>query len=223
MAIGRDDRPDRRDVADPGRARRAPASDCRRGHAGDGLGRPHDPGDGRQVSPRVDRYRPGRHRRAGRASAWVLAEEADRFVITTSAMRVAVARDDGRIGLLGADGKPPIGESDAASRRLGDAAHPDGRVQQVFDIAGGQAIYGLGQHQAGLLNYRGTSVRLQQANTDVGVPVLVSTAGYGVFWNNAAVTDVAVAMPQATDRIVWRSQDGSGVDYFLFGGPTSTR
>ena len=58
-----------------------------------------------------------------------------------------------------------------------------------------QAIYGLGQHQAGLLDYHGTTVRLQQANTDVGVPVLVSTAGYGLFWTNPAVTECAFAIP----------------------------
>jgi alpha-D-xyloside xylohydrolase len=151
--------------------------------------------------------------------AWTVTEEADRFVIATPAMRVAVAKIDGRLALLGADGKQVIGEADPGSRRLGDVPEPDGRVQQRFEIGGSQAIYGLGQHQAGLLNYRGTTVRLQQANTDVGVPVLVSSAGYGLFWNNPAVTDVAIATPQATDRIVFRSQDGTGIDYFLFGGP----
>ncbi len=153
------------------------------------------------------------------AVSWTMTQDADRFLIATPAMRVTVAKADGRVALLGADGKPLIGESDPTSRRLGDAPEPDGRIQQRFEIDGGQSIYGLGQHQAGLLDYRGTTVRLQQANTDVGVPVLVSSAGYGLFWNNPAVTDVAVAVPQATDRIVFRSQAGKGIDYVLFGGP----
>ncbi len=151
--------------------------------------------------------------------AWTLADEAERYVIATPAMRVAIGKGDGRVALLGADDKTLIGEADAGSRKLGDAPDPDGSVQQRFEIGGRQAIYGLGQHQAGLLDYRGTTVRLQQANTDVGVPVLVSSAGYGLFWNNAAVTDVAIAVPQATDRMVFRSQAGSGIDYFLFAGP----
>ncbi|TCP66981.1 TIM-barrel domain-containing protein [Sphingomonas sp. PP-CE-1G-424] len=150
---------------------------------------------------------------------WTITEDADRFIIATPSMRVTVAKTDGRVALLGADGKPLIGESDPVTRRLGDAPEPDGRIQQRFEIGGAQAIYGLGQHQTGLLNYRGTTVRLQQANTDVGVPVFVSSAGYGLFWNNPAVTDVAIAVPQATDRIVFRSQAGKGIDYFLFGGP----
>lgn len=151
--------------------------------------------------------------------AWTLTEERDRFVLATQAMRLAVAKSEGIVALLGPDGAPVIAETDPDRRKLGDAADPDGAVQQRFALTGAQAIYGLGQHQAGLLDYRGTTVRLQQANTDVGVPVLVSSAGYGLFWNNPAVTDVAVAVPQATDRIVFRSQAGKGIDYFLFAGP----
>ncbi|MDP1027024.1 glycoside hydrolase family 31 protein [Sphingomonas sp. KR1UV-12] len=153
------------------------------------------------------------------STAWTMTEEPDRFVIATPAMRVALAKADGRLALLGADGKALISETDPGSRRLGEVVDPDGSVQQRFDIGGGQAIYGLGQHQAGLLDYRGTTVRLQQANTDVGVPVMVSSSGYGLFWNNPAVTEIAVAVPQATDRLVFRSQAGKNIDYFLFGGP----
>ncbi len=151
--------------------------------------------------------------------AWTLAEEPGRYLLATPAMRMAVDRSTGAVALLGADGKPTIAEASPGTRKLGDSTAPDGAVQQRFAISDGQAIYGLGQHQAGLLDYRGTTVRLQQANTDVGIPVLVSTAGYGLFWNNPAVTDVAVATPQAVDRIVFRSQAGSDVDYFLFAGP----
>ncbi|KQU47521.1 alpha-glucosidase [Sphingomonas sp. Leaf339] len=151
--------------------------------------------------------------------AWTMAEEVQRFLFTTPAMRIAVDKATGAVALLGADGKPVIGEADPGTRRMGDTPAPDGAVQQRFEITGGQAIHGLGQHQAGLLDYRGNTVRLQQANTDVGVPVLVSTAGYGLFWNNPGVTDVAVDIPQAVNRIMFRSQAGSGVDYFLFAGP----
>ncbi len=154
-----------------------------------------------------------------RGVAWTMAEEAGRYVLATPAMRIAVDKRTGMVSLRGVDDKPIIGEADPATRRFGDVPDPDGAVQQRFEVGSDQAIYGLGQHQAGLLDYRGTTVRLQQANTDVGVPVLVSTAGYGLFWNNPAVTDVAVTIPQAVDRIVFRSQAGSGVDYFLFAGP----
>lgn len=151
--------------------------------------------------------------------AWTLDQQADRFLIATPAMRISVDRKTGAVALLGADDKPLVGETDLYRRRLGGTPDTDGAVRMVFAAPEGRAVYGLGQHQAGLLDYRGTIVRLQQANTDVGVPVLVSPAGFGLFWNNASVTEVAVDTPQAGNRIFFRSQAGEGVDYFLFAGP----
>src|SRR4030095_9602742 len=66
------------------------------------------------------------------------------------------------------------------------------RSQQSFLLPEDEAIYGLGQHQQGLMNYRGSSVRLLQENREVAVPVLVSSGGYGVLWDNPAVTVVSV-------------------------------
>lgn len=151
--------------------------------------------------------------------AWTLDQQPERYLLATPAMRISVDRKTGAVALLGADEKPLVAETDLYRRRLGGTPAADGAVQLAFAAPEGRAVYGLGQHQAGLLDYRGTIVRLQQANTDVGVPVLVSPAGFGLFWNNAAVTEVAVDTPQAGNRIVFRSQAGEGVDYFLFAGP----
>jgi alpha-D-xyloside xylohydrolase len=44
----------------------------------------------------------------------------------------------------------------------------------------GEALYGLGQHEEGYLNLRGTTVYVHQANKKIGIPVLVSSLGYGI-------------------------------------------
>jgi len=49
-----------------------------------------------------------------------------------------------------------------------------------------EAFYGLGQHQAGVWNYRGEAVDLSQDNTNISVPLLLSSNGYGIFWNNGS-------------------------------------
>jgi len=63
-----------------------------------------------------------------------------------------------------------------------DAWEADALDKQSFGLAPGEAIFGLGQHQNGLVNYRGTVVHLQQENREVGVPMLVSSKGYGILW-----------------------------------------
>lgn len=68
------------------------------------------------------------------------------------------------------------------------------------------------------MNYRGKTVHLQQLNTDVAVPVLVSSRGYGVFWDNPAITDVEVGSEDA-GTLSWLSEAGQAVDYYFLYGP----
>lgn len=44
----------------------------------------------------------------------------------------------------------------------------------------GEALYGLGQQEEGLLNLRGQTVYLHQANRKIAVPMLISNLGYGI-------------------------------------------
>jgi alpha-D-xyloside xylohydrolase len=63
------------------------------------------------------------------------------------------------------------------------------QVQQSFLSPSDEALYGLGQHQEGIFNLRGVPIRLSQANTNISIPFLLSSKGYGVLWNNASLTD----------------------------------
>ena len=53
-------------------------------------------------------------------------------------------------------------------------------VSQAFSLEPEEAIYGLGQYQNGIMNYRGISVLLLQAYIDIVYPILISTLGFGV-------------------------------------------
>lgn len=52
-----------------------------------------------------------------------------------------------------------------------------------LDWQEGEALYGLGQQEEGFLNLRGQTVYLHQANRKIAVPMLLSTAGYGVLYD----------------------------------------
>ena len=50
-------------------------------------------------------------------------------------------------------------------------------------------LYGLGQFQDGYSNVRGLSRRLTQVNTQISLPMLISSKGYGILWNNYGLTE----------------------------------
>ena len=50
-------------------------------------------------------------------------------------------------------------------------------------------LFGLGQFQDGYSNVRGLSRRLTQVNTQISLPMLLSSKGYGILWNNYGMTE----------------------------------
>ncbi|MBO7137401.1 MAG: glycosyl hydrolase family 31, partial [Bacteroidaceae bacterium] len=52
-----------------------------------------------------------------------------------------------------------------------------------------ERLYGLGQFQDGYSNVRGLPRRLTQVNTQISIPMLLSSKGYGVLWNNYGLVD----------------------------------
>jgi alpha-D-xyloside xylohydrolase len=149
---------------------------------------------------------------------WSLAETPDVIKLQTGAVQARVDRKTGAVGFFDLQGSRILYETPAGTKvpaRPGESG-----AQQSFVLAPGEAFYGLGQHQSGLWNYRGTMVHLQQKNMEVAIPVLVSSKGYGVLWDNPAVTDVDVGK---TDPgiLSWTSEAGNEVDYYFLFGPTA--
>jgi alpha-D-xyloside xylohydrolase len=95
------------------------------------------------------------------------------------------------------------------------------RSETVVEMYGThEGFYGLGQHQAGVWNYHGESVDLSQENTNIAVPMLLSSKGYGVFWNNASRT-------RFNNRFVHvmyiSSEVADAIDYYFIYGPEFDR
>lgn len=90
------------------------------------------------------------------------------------------------------------------------------RATDRFSPSPTEAFYGLGQHQSGMFNYRGATVELAQNNTDVAIPLLVSSNGYGLMWNTAALTYVDNRFPL---EVTFSSIAGNSIDYYFLYGP----
>lgn len=152
------------------------------------------------------------------AAKWTHTKTADAEVLRTPKLSVSVNRKTGAVSFLDAAGNLYVREDADDAREL----KPKGaafEASQKFALAAGEAIYGLGQHPSGLMDNRGATVHLQQLNTDVAVPVFVSSKGYGVFWDNASITDVRIPAEITGKPMQISSEFARGIDYYFFGGP----
>ncbi len=112
--------------------------------------------------------------------------------LSTAVLTVLVNPSSGALSFASKDGKsvlvePPLGGKAFDVPSVFEAK--TWQVQQTFVSPSDEALYGLGQHQEGLFNLRGVPIRLHQANTNISIPFLLSSKGYGLLWNNPSLTD----------------------------------
>lgn len=131
-----------------------------------------------------------------RRTDWKVSETKDSVILSTDELQARVNRVTGAVSFYDQNGKLVLAEeADGKSLVPNEVGGINTlRGTDKFVLAPGEAIYGLGQHQQGVMNYRGHSVKLLQENREVAVPVLVSSRGYGVLWDNPAVTEVNVGV-----------------------------
>ncbi len=72
----------------------------------------------------------------------------------------------------------------------------------AFRSEADERLYGLGQFQDGFSNVRGLSRRLTQVNTQISIPMLLSSKGYGVLWNNYGMVEFNPCDHQAKMRLL---------------------
>ena len=113
-------------------------------------------------------------------------------VLRTPAVTVNVDRTTGALTFLTKDGESVLAEPKGGGKAFDIPSLFETKawqVQQTFSSPSDEALYGLGQHQEGIFNVRGVPIRLHQANTNISVPFLLSSKGYGLLWNNPSLTD----------------------------------
>jgi alpha-D-xyloside xylohydrolase len=143
-------------------------------------------------------------------------ENADTVSLASGKVTVRLSKSDGVIQYLGADTRVILKEQGPAIITPAPIIHDEKAfsVQQNFKLAADEGLYGLGQHQSGYMNYRGRTVKLVQANTEAVTPFLISTAGYGILWDNYSKT---IFSDDAEKMSLW-SDVADNVDYYFIAG-----
>ena len=114
-------------------------------------------------------------------------------------MGAGLVCQNGAVAFVDKAGKAIL--SEVPGGRTMEAAEVQGEqtfhVRQQWLADADEAFYGLGQHQYGLTNIRGYDIELWQHNTEIAVPLLLSSKGYGIFWENNSYTKFGDPQPFA--------------------------
>jgi alpha-D-xyloside xylohydrolase len=139
------------------------------------------------------------------------------ITLTTSQVKAVIERESGTLAYKTLDGRTLTTDS---YRQLIPAevnGEKTSHAEVFFAIYGSkEGLYGLGQHQAGVWNYRGETVDLSQENTNIAIPLLVSSNGYGIFWNNPSRSRVN---NRFVHMLYLSAEVADKVDYYFLAGP----
>lgn len=151
---------------------------------------------------------------------WSTQSSADAFILYTSQLEVVVDKNSA-ITFNDVRGQRLTEEMTRTLTPVKVNGEDTYRAESSMGIYGShEALYGLGQHQAGVWNYRGESVDVSQDNTNIAIPLLVSSQGYGIFWNNTSRSRVNNRFMQA---LYFTSEVADAIDYYFLYGPELDR
>ncbi len=145
------------------------------------------------------------------------------FVISTARLRITVSKathsityaDTGGVTILAEDGA--AGKRMAADTVAGIITH---ECETEFVSPVTEGLFGLGCHpeDRGAMNYKGRNQDMAIRYMTGAIPVLLSTRGYGLMWDNYSASNFYGAEAGNT-KFKYVSESGECVDYYFFYGP----
>lgn len=98
---------------------------------------------------------------------------------------------DGRVRFFDRDGRLLLSEAEGGrrltqSRLGGDLVYA---VEQAFVAPPEERLFGTGCFQDGALDLRGLPRRLTQVNSQISLPFILSSQGYGLLWHNQGMSE----------------------------------
>src|SRR5690349_10540351 len=129
---------------------------------------------------------------------WNVIPSKDSLTLKTKKLTAVVDLKTGAVTFRDNKGRKILAEKQPLGGRFQPVVFegkPYYALTQTFQSTTGDAWYGLGQHQDGVLNYRGQQTTFFQNNTEVAVPFLVSGNNYGILWDNYSLTKAGDVRP----------------------------
>jgi alpha-D-xyloside xylohydrolase len=162
-------------------------------------------------------------------TSFCVTEAAGTVTITTARIKAKVNTGTGVVSYTDSGDSVIVAESSKALTTATVSGSSTNKVQAAFTSPADEGLFGLGQHQDGVVNKKGKQVHFHNVNNntqgsptqggDITIPLLVSSKGYGIFWDNAADGDF-FGNDSSNTAYRFSSNAGDMVDYYFMYGPT---
>ena len=155
---------------------------------------------------------------------FTVSEKNNKVIINTKTLVISVDKTTNAITYADANNNVILAES-ADSNKTMTAATIAGiktyNCSTEFDSPVDEALYGLGCHplDSGSINYKGRNQDLAIRYLTGAIPVLISTKGYGLLWDNYSASNYYGGEENNT-KYKYVSESGTMVDYYFFYGPS---
>ena len=145
----------------------------------------------------------------------------DKAVVTNGGIRAEIRGRDGRVTYLNRDGEVLLREAfdhhvPRFARQYRSRGSEHFELALTFEADKDEHLYGMGQYPNDCLDLKGTVLELAQRNTQISIPFLLSSRGYGLLWNNPSVGRAELSMTHTRFTARYARQ----IDYLIFPGRT---
>ncbi|MBK9577886.1 MAG: glycoside hydrolase family 31 protein [Fibrobacteres bacterium] len=147
-------------------------------------------------------------------------EVGDTVTLQTAKLKIKVSKTTANVSYATLDGETILAEYAKTATAATVETVPTHTLRGEFHSPADEGLFGLGQHMAGKFNYKGLTEVMDQdyGLQGTAVPVLVSTKGYGIFWDSYAKVNFSGNIASNT-RYAMSSETGDVLDYYFFYGP----
>jgi alpha-D-xyloside xylohydrolase len=154
---------------------------------------------------------------------FIVAENATEIYITTTTLIIIVNKKSNSVRFTELNGNIILSEDNLQGKTMTSATIAGIDTYNCiskFNSPADESLYGLGCHPEDSLsiNYKGRNQNMTIKYMTGAIPVLLSTKGYGLFWDNYSASNFYGAEDGNT-KFKYESESGNMVDYYFIYGP----
>ena len=147
-------------------------------------------------------------------------ESGDTISLQTAKLLVKISKSTANVSYWDLNGAVVLSEYAKSATAATVETVSTNTLRGEFNSPADEGLFGLGQHMAGKFNYKGQTEVMDEdyGSQSTAVPILVSTKGYGIFWDSYAKVTFTGNIASNT-RYAMSSECGDVLDYYFFYGP----